>query len=335
MTWHNPEAFFLIYLGLLALTFLYFVFKKARGSLSYSALEIFKNLSQGLRVRLLFLPSFLKWVALVFLILALARPQLITDRSSQSQKGLDIMLVMDISLSMLVADMSGLSRLQASKEVVTEFVKGRAFDRMGLILFSGESFTKVPLTFDHGLLNQALSEVRPMEELKEGTAIGVALANAVSRLKSSPKASRLIIFLTDGDNNAGFIDPDTALHLTKKSGIKVYSIGLGKHEGNSYINQPVKLPGGKTAVKKLLITSGVNTELLEKISKETGGRFFYATDGDTLKSIFKTIDKQETYEIEVNEWTEYTELFEKFTLASFIFYLLSLFLSLTIFFKGI
>jgi len=335
-SWSTPWAF--LFLPVLLLIVFFVFFRKKKGSFFYSSLDVFLKHSSSLRVQLLFLPLLLKALSLVFLILALARPQVIESFSRQTQDGLDIMIVMDISLSMLIEDMDNrnpVTRLEASKKVVREFIKGRLFDRIGLIAFSGESFTKAPLTYDHKLLEKYLSELDIDPSMAPGTAIGTALANSLARLKSSPEKSRIIVFLTDGENNTGFIDPETALGLVKKNNIKVYTIGLGQSSGEFFIKYKSKDPQGRDTYRRAKIASRINKELLQKISTETGGKFFMATGLQSLQNIFNQIDKLETYEIKTNQFTLYEEHFEDFLFLGFILYFASLFLSLTVFFRGI
>ena len=280
----------------------------------------------------------LKSLSLIFFIIALARPQIIESFTRQTQDGLDIMVVMDVSLSMLIEDMddrNAVTRLEASKKVVQQFIKGRSFDRIGLIAFSGESFTKAPLTYDHKLLEQSLSELGIDSSMEPGTAIGVALANSLARLKSSPEKSRIIIFLTDGENNTGFIDPETALDLVKKNKIKVYTVGLGRRDGDFFIKYEDRDLKGRPIYRQARISSRINKELMQKISKETDGRFFMANSFQSLQNIFNQIDKLETYEIKTNTFALYEEHFADFLWSGFILYFISVFLSLTVFFRGV
>ena len=336
MIWHNPEAFFL--LPLLAAVFLYRSFfpkKRSKGALFYADLTLFSGLS-SLRSSLVFLPKLLQLGGLFCVVMALARPQTTEHFSHQSQEGVDIMLVMDISLSMLVADMGHrATRLKSAKNVVGEFVRGRPHDRIGLIVFSGESFTVTPLTFDHALLNRNLAQVSALSSIKDGTAIGVALANAAVRLKHSPENSRLIIFLTDGENNTGFVAPETALQIVKQNKIKVYTIGLGNRSGTFPIRYEERDAQGARIYKKAWISSRINKDLMRKISTETNGLFFMAENLVSLRKIFKTIDEMETYPIQLNQWTKREERFQNFLLPGLIMCFLSFLLSLTVFFKGV
>lgn len=335
MEWNNLEAFLLF----VPLFYLYvhdsFLSKSKKGAFSYSGLHLLLKQGFSLRTSFIFLPKLFKFLALIFIILALARPHTAEDKANQTQKGVDIMIVMDISLSMLVEDMGRITRLDSSKEVVKDFINGRLNDRMGLIVFSGESFTKVPLTFDHELLTSNLSQVKTLPSIKDGTAIGVALANATARLKHSPPDSRIIIFLTDGENNTGFIDPETALEIVRANRIKVYTIGLGSQSGTFPIRYETHDASGRSVYRRIYVHSRINKKLMKKISSQTGGEFFMAKNLMSLKRIFKRIDKMETYEIQINKWTQYEEHFESFLWIGAVVYFLSVFLSLTVFFRGI
>ena len=337
MSWKNPEAFFLfIPLFIVYAYSLFFIRKKQKGAFLYSSLSLFLKNSFSLRAFLDFVPDTLKTSALIFLIIALARPQTFEKRVNQTQKGLDIMLVVDISLSMMIEDMGAQkTRLASAKEVLKSFVQGRPNDRVGLIVFSGESFTQVPLTFDHELLQKQISQIKTLPSIKGGTAIGVALANAAVRMRNSPPENRIIIFLTDGDNNSGFIDPETALQIIQNNKIKIYTIGMGKRTGSFPIKYGIGNQFGKKVYRKVYVTSRINKKLMQKISSQTGGEFFMAHSFFSLKNIFKKIDKLETYEIQINKWTKKKEHFKHPLIFGFFFYLLSLFLSLTVFFKGI
>ncbi len=335
MTWHSPSAFFLLLPLLCVLIYWRFFSKRAKGALFYSGLSLIPKEGFYFRASLAFLPNFLKWAALAVIVLALARPQTAERLTRQSQEGLDIMIVLDISLSMLVEDMGNMTRLESAKQVVRNFIDGRPNDRMGLIVFSGESFTTVPLTLDHGLLKNSLSRVKTLSSIKDGTAIGVALANATARLRHSPEDSRIIIFLTDGENNTGFIDPETAGQLVRKNKIKAYTIGLGSQSGHFPIKYEAQDALGRSVYRKMYVSGHINKELMKKISSQTGGEFFMAKNLSSLKKIFAQIDALETYKIQTDKWTKWTERFENFLLPGAILYLLSVFLSLTVFFRGI
>ena len=335
MNWHNPEAFFLFIPLFCVFIYFFFFSKNINGTFFYSGLKLFSKQNISIRAQLSFLPKFLTLISLVLIIFALARPQTTEYITNQNQKGIDIMIVMDISLSMLIEDMGGNTRLESSKQVVSDFIEARPNDRIGLIVFSGESFTKVPLTFDHKLLKKELAQVQSLQELKDGTAIGVALANATARLKNSPPDSRTVIFLTDGENNTGFIDPETALQIVRQNKIKVYTIGLGGRSGMFPIKQKIHNSKGQYAYRRVYVTSHINKKLMKKISSQTGGEFFMAKNLTSLKTVFQEIDELETYEIQINKWTKHKEHFENFLLYGLVLYFLSVVFSITIFFRGI
>ena len=335
MTWAAPSAFFLLFIvAIIVLVFL-FLKNKQKPSLFYSSLNVISKKQFSLRVLLSSLPYWLKVASLVFAIIALAQPQTISQKSEKNVEGIDIMIVMDISLSMLVADMGGgATRLSASKKVVSEFINGRVSDRIGLIVFSGESFTRVPLTLDYNLILSRLSELEPIASIAKGTAIGVALANAVARLKKSHKDSRVIVFLTDGENNTGFIDPETALKIVQNNKIKVYTIGLGTVSGRAPINFK-QTQGRNTFYQRAYVDSRINKKLMQKMADRTGGKFFMAKGLSSLRDIFSKIDELEKQEITINQWVEYEEQFPYFLSIAIVFYILSIFLSLTVFFRGV
>ena len=336
MTWSFSSALLLFVPLFLIVLYLIFFQQKKRPSFRYSFLDLLPKGYFSIRVFFAPLPKILKIVSLVFIILALARPQSIEEKSEQNVKGIDIMIVMDISLSMLVRDMgAGLTRLESAKQVVSDFIKGRVSDRIGLIVFSGESFTKVPLTLDYDLILKTLSEVGPIHSIKQGTAIGVALANASVRLKHSSPDSRMIVFLTDGENNTGFIDPETALKIVRKDQIKVYTVGVGSVAGKGAIVFESEDERGRKFRQRAYVDSRINKKLMKKMAKETNGEFFMAKNLKSLQNIFYRIDELEKQIIKVHKWVEYREHFPYFLSLGIILYFLSLGLSLTLFFRGV
>ncbi|MBC7370945.1 MAG: VWA domain-containing protein, partial [Bdellovibrionaceae bacterium] len=246
-------------------------------------------------------------------------------------EGIDIVICLDISDSMLIEDMKPSNRLEAAKETIRQFIEKRSSDRIGLVVFAGESFTLVPLTLDYQLILERVKEITTAASanIKDGTAIGVALANAAGRLKDSTAKSRIMIFMTDGENNSGTIDPETALEIAKGYGLKIYSIGIGK-------DGPTKIPiyqrdifGNKVKTYQPF-DSTVNDDLLGRMAKETGGKYFRASKEDSLQGIFRDIDSLEKTKVDVNKFTRYTEKFPPFLRASMICYVLALLLGLTI-----
>ena len=302
---------------------------KKTPSIQYSTLKMFKQGTRGLRARLAFLPMLLKIMALALAIVALARPQTADTQIKRNVEGIDIVIALDISDSMLIEDMRPENRLEASKLVIKNFIEKRISDRIGLVVFSGESFTRVPLTLDYPLLLDSLSKVTTTRNIKMGTAIGVALANAVGRLKDSTAKSRVVIFLTDGENNSGTIDPATAVDIAKGYGVKIYSIGMGR-DGQAQLPVFMPGPGGKQIKRYRPMHSKVNAELLGRMAKETGGQYYRATTSDALGNVFNEIDRLEKTKIEVNEFTKYDENFPGILQLAFLAYLLSFVLGQTV-----
>lgn len=219
------------------------------------------------------------------------------------------MIAFDISDSMLIEDMTPVNRLESAKETIKKFVSGRETDRIGLVVFSGESYTRVPLTLDYPLLLKSVSEVQTSRNIKMGTAIGVALANAVARLKDSTAKSRVVILLTDGENNSGTIDPETALDIAKGYGIKIYSIGIGR-DGQAQLPVILEDAFGRKIKRYRPMHSKVNEELLGRMARETGGKFWRASMSNALQGVFNEIDKLERSKVEVNQFTKYKELYQ-------------------------
>ena len=249
----------------------------------------------------------LSWLALAFVFTALARPQSSQMVQQPSQNlGIDLMMALDISTSMLARDLKP-NRLEALKEVATDFVAQRAMDRLGLVIYAGEAYSPVPLTTDQSLLSQQISALHH-EMLEGGTAIGMGLSTAVNRLVESTAKSKVIILLTDGENNGGMVDPVQAAELAASLDIKVYTIGLGT---NGMASTPVmKDPRGNLIYQPRPVT--IDEELLQRIASITGGQYFRATDNESLVQIYESIDQLEKSEIEGFEFYRYTEHFSIF-----------------------
>ena len=249
----------------------------------------------------------LSWLALAFVFTALARPQSSQMFQQPSQNlGIDLMMALDISTSMLARDLKP-NRLEALKEVATDFVAQRAMDRLGLVIYAGEAYSPVPLTTDQSLLSQQISALHH-EMLEGGTAIGMGLSTAVNRLVESTAKSKVIILLTDGENNGGMVDPVQAAELAASLGVKVYTIGLGT---NGMASTPVmKDPRGNLIYQPRPVT--IDEELLQRIASITGGQYFRATDNESLVQIYESIDQLEKSEIEGFEFYRYTEHFSIF-----------------------
>lgn len=268
---------------------------------TFSSLQPFDHTPRSLRERLRDVPLGLRLFALALFIIALARPQSVSSRENVSTEGIDIVLLLDISGSMLAEDFSP-NRMEAAKQVAQEFIDARTSDRIGLVIFSAESFTQCPLTTDYPVLKSLLKEVKN-GMIEDGTAIGLAIANGVNRLKDSKAKSRVMILLTDGVNNRGEIDPITAAKIAATYGIRVYTVGVGAQGEAPY---PVQTPFG---IQRRLIPVDLDEKTLNAIADMNGGKYFRATDNRTLKAIYREIDKLERSKIEVTAYKRYSELF--------------------------
>ncbi|MCS6989852.1 MAG: VWA domain-containing protein [Chloroherpetonaceae bacterium] len=252
-------------------------------------------------------------VALILLVLALARPVLENQKQVLYAEGIDIMLVMDLSGSMLAEDFEPKNRMEAAKEVAQEFVRKRVSDRIGLVVFAGRSFTQCPLTLDYPLLLSMLNSLRAGSMQEDGTAIGMAIATAVNRLRTSNAKSRIIVLLTDGQNNAGEIEPVTAAELAAALGIKIYAVGAGTQ---GYANYPIIDPiFGKRYIRQKV---DVDDATLQRIADITGGKYFRATDYESLRRIYDEIDRLEKTKIETETYAEYKEEFASFLVPALL-----------------
>jgi Ca-activated chloride channel family protein len=240
-------------------------------------------------------------LAVAALVVALARPQSSLSWQDSTTEGIDIIIASDISGSMLAEDFKP-NRLEAGKNIAIDFIKGRPDDRIGLVIFSGESFTQCPLTIDHSVLINLFADIRN-GMITDGTAIGMGLATAVNRLKGSPAKSKVVILLTDGSNNAGSIPPLTAAEIAKQFGVRVYTVGLGT---KGFAPYPVQTPMG---VQYQRMPVDIDEGTLSKIASITGGQYFRATNNETLKNIYTQIDKLEKAKIDVTQYRRKTEMF--------------------------
>jgi Ca-activated chloride channel homolog len=270
-------------------------------------------------------PFVFRILAVVCIIAALARPQIRSEEQMVNGEGIDIVLCLDISGSMLAQDFTP-NRMEAAKNVASDFIDNRPADRIGLVIFSGESFTMCPLTTDRQVLKSQLSNVQS-GLLEDGTAIGSGLATGVDRLRSSKSKSKVIILLTDGENNGGLIDPNTAKEIAKSVGVRVYTVGVGT-EGFAPV--PVQTAGGIVMQKEKV---NIDEKLLTQIATETGGRYFRARDNESLRNIYSDIDKLEKSKVEITALKRYSEQFFPFALAAAALLLLELVLRFTLFKK--
>lgn len=306
----NPQFFWLLLLLPVALLWFFLTRKKETASLTMPSLEGFKQ-RRSLLSQLKPLLYVLRLLAIAALITAMARPQTkdVSTRT-KSNKGIDIVMAIDVSSSMLAKDLKP-NRLSALKGVAAEFIKDRVSDRIGLVVYSGESFTKTPITSDKAIVLASLDEIR-YGQLEDGTAIGMGLATSVNRLKESKAKSKVIILLTDGVNNSGFIEPATAAELAVEFGIKTYTIAIGTN-GKAETPVAYNLDGSfRYAFREVEI----DEELLKSIAESTGGRYFRATDNETLSEIYDEINKLEKTEVEEIRYTNFEERFRPLALLA-------------------
>lgn len=271
------------------------------------------------------LPFMFRLLTVIFIIAALARPQTVYEEQNIEGEGVDIVLCIDVSGSMTAQDLTP-NRLEAAKNVAIDFVNKRITDRIGIVIFSGESFTQCPITTDHRVLISAIENIRN-GLLEDGTAIGSGLGTSVDRLRSSKTKSKIVILLTDGENNGGLIDPQTAKEIAKAFSIKVYTIGVGT---DGYAPQPVNTPMGVVMQQGKV---SIDEKLLKEIAGETGGKYFRAKDNEGLAGIYNEIDKLEKSKVEITSRTRYTEKFFPFVIAALGFLFLEMILRFTIFRK--
>jgi Ca-activated chloride channel family protein len=301
VTFANPEYFFLLLVIPVIIFWYWKRQKKQYVDLRVSTVQVFHAIPRSWRQRFRHILFILRICAVTLIIFALARPQATSSGENVSTEGIDIILTTDISGSMLAEDFRP-NRIEAAKKVATDFIDGRPTDRIGLVIFSGESFTQCPLTLDHAVVINLLTEVKS-GMIEDGTAIGMGLATAVTRLKDSKAKSKVIILLTDGINNRGFIDPLTAAGIAEQYSIRVYTIGVGTIGMAPY---PVQTPFG---VQYQNVPVEIDEQLLQKIADQTGGKYFRATDNRKLKEIYSEIDRLEKTKIEVTQFRRYSEEF--------------------------
>ena len=297
--------------------------KKTRPYLHYSDSSYRSVLKRTWRQRLYPTLHVLRLLAVALLVVALARPQSTSKQSSKNIEGVDIVMAMDISGSMLAEDFSP-NRLEASKQLAREFVRGRESDRIAVVAFSGEAYTQCPLTIDHGILENRIRQLKS-GVITDGTALGDGLAVSINRIRQSDAKSKVIILLTDGVNNAGSIDPLTASDIAKTYGIRVYTIGVGTRGLAPY---PYKTPFG---IQYQNVQVEIDENLLKQIADETGGTYFRATNKNRLKAVFEEIDKLEKTKIEVLSYEQRAEEFKPFLWAALALLLLELLLRLSVF----
>lgn len=283
---------------------------------------------KSFRVRIVWLPTLLRIVTFVLVVIVMARPQTYNSWGRRTVEGIDIMLAMDVSTSMLAEDLKP-NRIEAAKSVASEFISGRPDDNIGLTIFAGEAFTQCPMTTDHASLISLLQNVRTdiaaRGLIEDGTAIGMGLANAVGRLKDSKAKSKVVILLTDGSNNMGDISPLTAANIAKSFGIRVYTIAIGSKAMAPY---PMQV-GGTTQYVNL--RADVDVETLQEIASIADGHFYRATNTEELKRIYGDIDKLEKTKMDVKKFSKRYDAYQPFALAALITMLLDVLLRLVVF----
>lgn len=302
--------------------------RKMEASFIISDAFAYNRAPMSWRVRLIHTPMLLRCLAFVLLVIAMARPQTHNAWDERSVEGIDIMLAMDISTSMLAEDLSP-NRIEAAKQVAADFITDRPNDNIGLTIFAGEAFTQCPMTTDHASLLNLLKGVKTdyvaRGLISDGTAIGMGLANAVSRLKESKAKSKVVILLTDGSNNMGDISPMTAAQIAKSLGIRVYTIGVGTNKVARY---PMPVAGG---IQYVNIPVEIDTKTLASIAATSDGNFYRATNNKELVKIYKDIDQLEKSKLNVKKFSKRYEAYQPFALAAVLVLLLECFLRLTLF----
>ena len=324
MIFANPNYLYLLLLLIPLITWYVLKLRKKQASLQVSTMQAFDApKSRTYKVYLRHLPFVLRMIAVAVIIIILARPQSTNRWENRNTEGIDIMLVMDVSTSMLAEDLKP-NRIEASKNVAASFINGRPNDNIGLVIFAGESFTQCPLTTDHAVLLNIFKDVKD-GMIDDGTAIGLGIANAVSRIKDSKAISRVIILLTDGSNNRGEIAPVTAAEIARTFGIRVYTIGVGTRGEAPY---PIQTPYG---VQRRNVPVDIDEDILKQISSVTGGQYFRATDNSSLSSIYKEIDQLEKTKINVQQYSKKQEEYMPLALLVFALLLFELLLRNTLF----
>jgi Ca-activated chloride channel family protein len=305
------KAYFFL-LILVPLLILWYIFVKKRGKrfIFYSSRQLIKDSNQTVKTFFIKSLFYIKMVVLVLFILALTRPQVLNYYDKESRKGIDILITLDISGSMASIDFKPRNRLEVAKEVISSFIQKRSTDRLGLVVFAGTSYTKCPLTIDYDILKYFLGETA-IGELEDGTAIGMALATSVNRIRHSRSRTKILILLTDGVNNRGEIDPRDAAKIAKDFNVKVYTIGVGKRGKAPY---PVRDSFGRQ--QYMMVDVQIDEALLKEIANKTGGLYFRATDKDSLQQIFTEIDRWEKTEITTKRYYNARDLFIYFIIAA-------------------
>ncbi len=310
---HNivfENRWFLWFMLIIPLLALHYIYRqgKAHAPVTLSTTPFLDTGRRTFRHYLRHLLFVMRLTAIALIIIVIARPQSVNRWQSSTTEGIDIILTIDVSGSMLARDLTP-DRLEASKQVATEFISSRPYDRIGLTVFAGESFTQCPLTTDHAALINLLREVKS-GIIEDGTAIGVGLATAINRIRDSDAVSKVVILLTDGVNNRGSIDPVTAAEIARTFGVRVYTVGVGSR---GYADYPVQTPFG---VRYQKMQAEIDEALLQRIAELTGGHYFRAVDNSSLRNIYNEIDKLEKSKIETREHSRREEMFMPWAVAA-------------------
>jgi len=323
MVFANPTYLYLLLLLIPMIGWYIYKLRKSQASLQVSSTEAFEVAGAiSWKVYLRHVPFVLRTLAIALLIVVLARPQSTDSWQNSTTEGIDIVMAMDISTSMLAEDLKP-NRLEAAKDVAASFINGRQNDNIGLVVFAAESFTQCPLTIDHGVLLNLFKDIQP-GIIQDGTAIGLGLANAVSRIKDSQAKSKVIILLTDGVNNTGEIAPVTAAEIAKTFGIRVYTIGVGTQGEAPY---PIPTAFG---IQYQNVPVEIDEQVLKQIASTTGGQYFRATDNASLKEIYSEIDQMEKTKISVQEFSKKQEEYKNWALIVFALLLVEVLLRNTL-----
>lgn len=321
----NKELLFLLILVPLVITWYYFKYTNYFAEVISSSTTSLSNLPVSLKQRLKHSPTILRSLAFIFLIIAIARPQTSSSWKNVNTKGIDIVMSLDISSSMLAKDFKP-NRLEAAKDVAIDFINERQNDRVGLVIFAGESFTQCPLTSDHSVLKNLFKGIK-IGLVQDGTAIGNGLATAVSRLKDSKSKSKVVILITDGVNNQGSVAPITAADIAETFDIRVYTVGVGT-KGKALSPTGI-YPDGTYQYSLAPVT--IDEESLQQIAQKTGGKYFRATDNTSLKDVYKEIDRLEKTIFEEKNFSNKTEKFHVFAFLGALFLLVEFLLRNTYF----
>ncbi|MBR5350087.1 MAG: VWA domain-containing protein [Prevotella sp.] len=326
MEFANKEYLFLLVLLIPYLIWYLLYRKKSEPTIQMSDTFAYQYAPASLRQKLVWLPDLLRIITFVMVVMVLARPQTHNSWGKKTSEGIDIMLAMDVSTSMLAQDLKP-NRIEAAKSVAAEFISGRPDDNIGLTIFAGESFTQCPMTTDHtsllNLLQNVRTDIAEKGLIEDGTAIGMGLANAVGRLKDSKTKSKVVILLTDGSNNMGDISPLTAAQIAKSLGIRVYTIAVGSKTVAPY---PMQVGG---TVQYVNVRADVDTGTLTKIAQTADGHFYRATNTAELKQIYKDIDKLEKSKMEIKRFSKRYEAYQPFAIMAVLSLLLEVLLRIT------